>query len=344
MPRPVSNLPNPWLSTSVEWLDEPPLARLEVFEETAASILTRNESPDVSFRWSVNPYRGCMHACAYCYARPGHQYLGFGAGTDFDRKIVVKTNAPDRLDAELGRRAWKREPIVFSGVTDCYQPLEASYELTRRCLEVCLRHANPVAVITKSALVRRDVELLFDLERAAGARVYVSIPFADDRKARRIEPGASSPSRRFETLAALASRGIPTGVAVAPLIPGLNDVEVPAILRRARRAGARHAFMTLLRLPAEVRPVFRERLSEAFPERSAKVLAALRETRGGKLSESRFGARMTGKGPRWSAIEQLFELERRRLGFEEEPADDARAGLPPDRDGPAARQGELFES
>lgn len=342
MPRPVSNPPNPWLSTSVEWLEEPPPARLEVFEETARSLLTQNESPDVPFRWSVNPYRGCMHACAYCYARPGHQVLGFGAGTDFERKIVVKLNAPELLRRELGRRGWDAEPIVFSGVTDCYQPLEASYELTRRCLEACLERRNPAAVVTKGALVRRDADLLADLERAAGARVYVSIPFADESTARRLEPGASAPGRRFETLAALASRGIPTGVAIAPLIPGLNEAEIPAILRRARRAGARHAFLSLLRLPAEVRSVFRERLEEAFPARARKVLSALREARGGRLSESRFGARMTGSGPRWRMIAELFELERRRLGYEPEPAQGARhAAL---RRAPRARQGELFDA
>ena len=338
MPRPISNPPNPWLSTSVEWLEEPPSARLEVYEESAATVLTRNESPDVPFRWSVNPYRGCYHACAYCYARPGHQYLGFGAGTDFDRRIVVKVDAPERLRAELARRSWKGETIVFSGVTDCYQPLEASYELTRRLLEVCRERRNPVALITKSALVRRDADLLADLQRVAGARVFLSIPFADDEHARRIEPGAASPTRRFETIAALSARAIPTGVAFAPVIPGLNDDQIPAVLRRARRAGARDAFLVLLRLPAEVRPVFLERLAEAFPERAAKVVAALRDVRGGKLSEHRFGARMSGLGPRWQAIQSLFDLERRRLGYAEEPPEAHRVGPEP-----APRQGLLFD-
>jgi len=299
----------------VEWLEAPD-ARLEVFEEDARTVLARNESPDVPFRWSVNPYRGCQHACAYCYARPTHQRIDFGAGTDFDRRIVVKRNAPECLRRELASRSWKREAIAFSGVTDCYQPLEAVYGLTRRCLEACLERRNPVGIVTKAALVRRDADLLAELERRAGAHVFVSIPFADDATARRIEPGATAPSKRFETLRALSLAGVPTGVAVAPLIPGLNEEDVPTILTRARRAGASRAFLMHLRLPAEVLPVFRERLEAAFPGRARKVLRAIAESRGGRLNESRFGARMRGSGPRWDAVRRLFELQCRRLGLE----------------------------
>ncbi len=224
-PRRVSNPPDPWSSTHVEWLEEPPPVALEVYEEDAHSIVATNDSPDVGFERSVNPYRGCQHACAYCYARPTHPYLGLGAGTDFDSKIVVKRNAPELLRRELAnlRRAGRTSPLAFSGVTDCYQPLEASYELTRRCLEVCLEFRQAVGVITKSALVRRDQELLARLERRAGARVCLSIPFADDGDARRLEPFASSPTTRFETLRRLSAAGVPVGVAIAPLIPGLND-------------------------------------------------------------------------------------------------------------------------
>jgi DNA repair photolyase len=318
MLMPISNPPNPWDSIYVEYLGEPPEARLEVLEEEAGSILAENESPDVGFRWSINPYRGCFHACAYCYARTSHEYLGFGAGTDFDRKIVVKVNAPELLRAQLSRRVWKGETIIFSGNTDCYQPLEAVYELTRRCLEVCAEYRNPVAIITKGALVRRDVELLARMSREASASVALSIPFSDDAMARSIEPNASLPSQRFETLRILSEAGISTGVGVAPVIPGLNDSQISAVLERARSAGATSAFMTLLRLAGQTLPVFRERLERAFPERARKVWGAIQQTRGGKFNESRFGLRMHGVGPRWEAIRNLFDVECRRLGFNEE--------------------------
>src|SRR4051812_35386883 len=191
MVRPVANPPNPWSSTHVEWLEEPPPAALSIFEEEARSVLSENDSPDIGFRYSVNPYRGCLHACAYCYARPSHQYLGFGAGTDFDRKIVVKKNAPEVLRRELMRPSWTGERIMFSGNTDCYQPLEASYGLTRGCLEVCLDFQNPVSLITKSVLVRRDLDLLVELARRASVSFHMSICFADDEAARKMEPYAS---------------------------------------------------------------------------------------------------------------------------------------------------------
>jgi len=302
----------------VEYLGEPPEAELEVFEEEARSILAENESPDVGFRWSLNPYRGCFHACSYCYARTSHEYLGFGAGTDFDRKIVVKVNAPELLRRQLLRRSWEGETIVFSGNTDCYQPLEAVYGLTRRCLEVCAEFRNPVAIITKGALVRRDVDLLARMSRHASVFVSLSIPFSDDGMSRAIEPNASLPSQRNETLALLSAAGIRTGVGVAPVIPGLNDSQISAVLERARAAGATSAFMTLVRLSGQTLPVFRERLEQAFPNRAAKIWSAIRQVRGGKLNESEFGARMHGVGPRWTAIRSLFDVECRRLGFNEE--------------------------
>jgi DNA repair photolyase len=314
MPRPISNPPNPWASTEVAWLEEPPPARLEVFEERARSIIARNQSPDIPFRHSVNPYRGCQHGCAYCYARPGHQHLGFGAGTDFETRIVVKTNAPELLRAELARAGWRgRERLVLSGVTDCYQPLEACYRLTRGLLEVCLEFRQPVTLITKSALVRRDLDVLAKLQARAGAAVYVSIPFADAERCRRIEPATASPATRFATLRALAGAGIPCGVSVSPLIPSLNDADVPAVLTQAAEAGATSAFLTLVRLPAEVEPVFLERLREAFPDRADRVLHAIEEARGGKRNESAFGRRMTGRGARWEATAELFRIHARRL-------------------------------
>ena len=315
MPRPVSNPPNPWRSTHVEWLGEPPPATLEVFEEAARTVLSQNDSPDVPFRYSVNPYRGCFHGCAYCYARPGHQYLGWGAGTDFERRIVVKIDTPEKLSLELARPALRGERIAFSGVTDCYQPLEASYELTRRSLEVCLARGNPVGVITKAALVRRDIDVLARLARGPGASVQMSIPFADAAVARAMEPFAPPPSKRFEAMRALSDAGIETGLALAPLIPGLSDADVPKLLESAARAGATSAFLVLLRLPGEVEGVFRERLEEAFPDRASKVLGALREAHGGRLYDNRFGARMSGVGARWQATEDLFLMHCRRLGL-----------------------------
>ncbi len=340
--RPVSNPPNPWESVHAEWLGQPPEAALEVFEEAAKSIIAENDSPDVGFRCSVNPYRGCFHACAYCYARPTHQYLGWGAGTDFDRRIVVKTNAPELLRRELMRKSWKGETLVFSGVTDCYQPLEAVYGITRRCLEVCAEFRNPVGIVTKGALVRRDADVLAQLAREADAVVYVSIPFADDAAARRIEPNASPPSQRFETLARLAEAGIRTGVAMAPVIPGLNDSDIASVLGRAREAGALSAFLTLLRLPAEVLPVFEERLAEAFPDRASRVWSNLQQARGGKKNEPRFGARMEGVGPRWAAISNLFEIECRRLGFNRDKGEAGARTATFRRPGPTQRA--LFDS
>lgn len=337
MLRRVWNPPNPWSTTSVEWLGEPPAAELEVYEEEARSVLSENSSPDVPFRFSVNPYRGCFHACAYCYARPSHQYLGFGAGTDFDRKIVVKRNAAEVLAKELGRRR-SDEAIVFSGNTDCYQPLEAHYRLTRACLLVCKDFRQRVAIITKGALVQRDGELLAELHRRAGVRVVISLAFADAATARLVEPHTSSPERRLEALAALAERGIPTGIALAPIIPGLNDEQIPEILRRAASAGATSAFMNLLRLPGEVEESFRRRLEETAPGRVSKVLSALRDARGGALSESAFGERMRGRGPRWKLVEDLFRLhcKRNSLAAEGDLPEEARPT------GPTLRQSTLF--
>jgi DNA repair photolyase len=316
MARPVANPPNPWASTHVEWLGDPPAARLQIFEEEARSLLSANDSPDIPFRWSVNPYRGCYHGCAYCYARPTHQYLDWGAGTDFERKLAVKVNAPEVLRRELQRPSWQGEPIHFSGNTDCYQPLEASYELTRRCLEVCLAQRNPVTVVTKGSLIRRDAELLAHLKTVAGATVHISIPFADPALSRALEPYAATPEQRLETIARLTAVGIPTGVMVAPLIPGLNDRQIPEILSAAARAGAVTAAMTLLRLPREVLPVFRERLAAALPENAGKVWSGLREMRDGRLDDADFGSRMRGRGPRWQAIRDLFALHCRRLGLQ----------------------------
>jgi DNA repair photolyase len=300
----------------VEFEDEVPLATLRVFEEEAKSAIQRNKSPDVGFEFSINPYRGCYHGCSYCYARPSHEYLGFGAGTDFERVLVVKKNLPELLRSELEARSWKGERIVFSGITDCYQPLEAYYRVTRRCLEVLLEYKNPASLITKSAIVARDADVLAPLAKSADARVMFSVPFDDDDVARKVEPGASAPSKRLAAMRTLADAGVPTGVMIAPVILGLNEHAIPNILARARDAGARWAGMSLLRLPGSVKDVFLERTEADFPGRAKKIVQAVKETRGGRLNDPRFGSRMTGEGERYRAVEAMFELQREKLGYE----------------------------
>jgi DNA repair photolyase len=317
--RRIDNPKSPYDLQALEWLEEAPFAALEIHEERAKTILSENTSPDLNFSYSLNPYRGCFHACAYCYARPSHQYWGFGAGTDFERKIIVKVNAAELLRARFERKDWLGESVVFSGNTDCYQPLEASRRLTRACLEICAEYRNPVVIITKSALIRRDIDVLVRLQAQASLRVFFSIPFNDDAQARAIEPGASAPSKRFAALAALAQAGIDVGIALAPIIVGLNDNQLPKLLLRASEAGAKFAFKTALRLPREVSQVFEPRLREAFPDAADKVMSGIMQIRRGKKNESAFGDRMRGHGPRWDLIEDLFALHCQRLGLNQAP-------------------------
>ncbi len=314
-PRRVWNPPNPYLTEQRDLLGEPPNAELEIYEDESRSILSHNDSPDLGFSWSVNPYRGCFHACSYCYARPTHEYFGLGAGTDFERKIFVKLRAPELLEASFRTPSWKGALIIFSGVTDCYQPLEAGYKLTRRCLEACLEFRNPVGIITKSLLIRRDAELLAELAKEADAGVSMSIPFHDETIARIIEPGAPTIKRRFETMEILANAGVPVSIGVAPIIPGLNDMAIPTLLKEAKRRGATGAFRTLLRLPGSVRAAFFHRLQQELPGYAAKVEHRIRETRSGKLYDSRFGHRHSGDGPYWDSITQVWDVWTRRLGF-----------------------------
>ena len=315
----VNNPPNPWITTRHEWLGEPPEAKLEVFEETATrSIINGNDSPDIPFDYSVNCYRGCTHGCTYCFSRPTHEYLGFGAGTDFDRKIVVKVNAPELLRREFMKKSWKGDRLVFSFTSDPYIPLEASYQLTRKCLEVCLEFRNPVGVITKSALVRRDLEILARLASEARAAVYFSIPFLDREVTRALEPFAPSPEARFSAMRDLASAGVEVGLAIAPIIPGLNEHQIPALLEMAHAAGARKAFINLLRLPGSVEPYFLERLEATLPLRVRRIVNRLREVKGGTLNRAGFHERMHGEGPYWQMITRSFDLHSRRLGFNQE--------------------------
>jgi len=461
--RPISNPPNPWLSTEVEYLEEIPPAELEVYEDHTREILAHNDSPDVGFSWSVNPYRGCFHACAYClsgetqilmgdgskrplaevrtgdviygtvissddrryirttvlahwktekqafrimledrttlvasgdhrflteagwkrvadlrglirerfpcigqardmetqrvtsaakfrvvsvealgtnvpmydittgtgdfiangvvshncYARPTHEYLGLGAGTDFERKITVKPEAPRLLREAFERRSWKGELVVFSGVTDCYQPLEASYRLTRGCLEVCAEYRNPVGIITKSPLVERDLDVLQELHRHAQVSVSVSVPIWDREHAHAIEPYVATPQRRIKTIERLAAAGLKVGVNVAPVIPGLSDADIPRILEAAHAAGARRAGFVFLRLPGSVKQVFEQRLRESLPLRADRVLNRVREARGGKLYDSRWGVRGRGEGTYAEAARALFDATVKRLGMNE---------------------------
>ena len=468
MLKPVSNPPNPWSTTEVEYFEDAPPARLEVYEDHTREILAHNDSPDVGFSWSVNPYRGCFHACAYClagdtaismgdgstrplaeirvgdvihgtirrggerryartrvvahrrsakqafrirldggsgivasgdhrflskrgwrtvargtavrgtqleigdsllgvsdrtrpaagasvkasaalrvasieplgveipmydittgtgdfiangvvshncYARPSHEYLGLGAGTDFDRKITVKPEAPRLLREAFERPTWKGELIVFSGVTDCYQPLEASYRLTRGCLEVCAEYRNPVGIITKSPLVERDIDVLQALAKVADLGVTVSIPLWDREHARAIEPHVASPQRRMQIIERLAAAGLDVGVNVAPMIPGLGDEDIAHILEAAAAAGARRAGFVFLRLPGNVATVFEERLRASLPLRADRVLGRVREARGGKLYDSRWGVRGRGEGRYAEAARALFESTARRVGL-----------------------------
>jgi DNA repair photolyase len=311
----VENPPNPWLTHSVEWLGEPPEAKLEVFEETETrGIITHNDSPDVGFDYTVNCYRGCIHGCTYCFSRPTHEYLGYGAGTDFDRKIVVKVKAPELLRKELMKPSWKGDEIVFSFTSDPYLPLESHYQLTRQCLEVCAEFRNPVSVVTKSALIRRDIEVLQELTRRASLGVFFTIPFTDRESARAVEPFAPLPAARFHAMADLAAAGIKVGIGIAPVIPGLST-DIPELLKRAKEAGATHAFINMLRLPGSVAPYFEERLREKLPTKAERILNRIREARGGKMNSSVFGERMRGKGQYWEATERLFRIHCEKLGF-----------------------------
>lgn len=314
--RQEANPHNRFLSTEVEWEDgvEMPQA-LRIHEETAKSILSSNDSPDIPFRYSVNPYRGCAHACAYCFARPTHEYLGLGAGTDFDTQIYAKVNAAELLRKKLSSPSWTGEAITFSGVTDCYQPAEHRLKLTRACLEACRDFANPVSIITKSTLIVRDLEVIGELNQAAGAGVVISVPILDAGVARLIEPFAPPPDLRFKALEKLSKAGLPTGISLGPVIPGLTDSDIPALLARAKDAGATFAFYVMLRLPGAVREVFLERVRRLLPERAGKIEHHIRETREGDWYQSKWGERMSGAGRMADMVAQIFSVHARRLGF-----------------------------
>jgi DNA repair photolyase len=296
-------------------VQDQPGPRTQFLKDTSRSIIATNDSPDVGFSASINPYRGCEHGCAYCYARPTHEYLGFSAGLDFESKILVKEDAPALLRRELAAPRWQPQVLGISGVTDPYQPVERRLQLTRRCLEVLAEFRNPVAIITKNHLVTRDLDILAELARHDAVVVFLSVTTLDGELGRTLEPRASQPSGRLAAIEELSRAGVPVGVMVAPIIPGLTDHEMPAILAAAAQAGARFAGYTMLRLPLAVAPIFEQWLSQNVPEKKDKVLARLREIRSGKLNDPRFGSRMRGEGLLAETIKDLFTMARKRAGI-----------------------------
>lgn len=289
--------------------------KTEFFEDNTSTIIASNQSPDVGFERSINPYRGCEHGCVYCYARPAHEYLGFRSGIDFETKIMVKSKAPELLRRELSVPGWKPQMLAMSGVTDCYQPAERKLKLTRACLEVLLEFRNPVGIITKNHLVTRDLDILKQLAGFDAVMVHFSITSLDPELSARMEPRASSPSFRLAAIRELSRAGIPVGIMAAPMIPGLTDHELPAILKAAAEAGARTAGYVPLRLPFENKDLFENWLSEHFPDRKEKVLNQIRSFRGGKLNDGNFVSRMRGQGPVAAQLSQIFEVHCRRLGL-----------------------------
>ncbi|MDX2081010.1 MAG: PA0069 family radical SAM protein [Terrimicrobiaceae bacterium] len=314
------NPPNRFEALAVE-LDEPAERnpRTQFLRETSGSIISRNDSPDISFGASLNPYRGCEHGCSYCYARPYHEYLGFSSGLDFETRIIVKTNAPKLLREMLSSPKWVPEVLGMSGVTDCYQPIEKRLELTRACLEVLAEFRNPVGVITKNHLVTRDIDLLTELSRHHACAVHISLTTLDPNVSRRMEPRAALPDHRLDAIQRLADAGIPTGVVLAPLVPGLTDHEIPALLKAARAAGARRAAYSIIRLPHAVKEIFSSWLEENFPGSREKVLSRIRDLRGGRLHSSTFGERLRGTGIWAEQIRAMFVAARDREGFDPTP-------------------------
>ncbi len=281
---------------------------IEYIADASKSIVSENNSPDIPFRYSLNPYRGCIHGCSYCYARNTHEYLGLSAGLDFETKIFVKHDAAKLFREFLSKKGWRPEQISFSGVTDCYQPAERTFRLTRRCLEVALECKVPIGIVTKNALVLRDLDILKQMAAHRLTHVHISITTLDPELARVMEPRTSVPAARLRAVQMLSDAGIPVGVMVAPIIPGLNDSEIPAILTAAHEAGAKTAGYILLRLPLTVEPVFQEWLNRTQPQKAQKIEGLIRSTRAGELSSSQWGERMRGQGPIAEQVQDLFRV------------------------------------
>lgn len=321
------------------WQEEDPRPLRTVFlRDDTRTVLSRNTAEDLPFDYGVNPYRGCEHGCSYCYARTYHEYLGFSAGLDFESKIVVKHDAARLLEAELAKPSHRPGKIAMSGVTDCYQPVERKLGITRACLEVMARFRQPVALITKNALVARDVDHLAELARHGAVCVYLSVTTLDPKLARILEPRASSPRSRLEAMRRLADAGVPVGPSAAPMIPGLNDSELPAILAAAKEAGASFAAYSMVRLPGAVAGIFGDWLERHFPDRKEKILNRVRSARGGALNDSTPGQRMRGDGEAAAQLRALHHATCRRLGLATRPPELSTAAFRRVLPG----QGELF--
>jgi len=315
--RYVKNPPNPFEKYSAEFIGEPPPTKLEIFEETATKkVITKAFASDWEggWRFTVNCYRGCVHGCTYCFARRYHEFLGYGAGTDFETKIVVKPNAPHILRQELKKTHDKIPHLDFSFATDPYIPMEASYELTRRCLEVCAEFRVPVAVITKSPLVTRDIDVL---QRLSKVSVFFSLPFLTKEKSNPFEPYTPVPEARFRAMKTLSDAGIAVGIAVAPVIPGYNESDIPRLLERAKECGATRAFMSMLHIDSDsIEEYFVQKMHERLPAtRVSKILNTIKRERGGKIQHGSFKERDRGRTEQWEVTRKLFEFHTRRLGF-----------------------------
>jgi len=319
--------------------EERPHPRTQFFFDASESILSRNDSPDVPFTYGLNPYRGCEHGCAYCFARPYHEYLGWSSGLDFESKILVKLRAPELLRRELSSPRWVPESITLSGATDCYQPCERHFRLTRGCLEVCAELRQPVSIVTKNALVTRDLDLLASLAKDNCAAVYVSVTSLDSDLAGQLEPRASRPAARLRAIRELSAAGVPVGVMVAPVIPGLTDHELPGILAAAAEAGARRAGYLIMRLPYAVKDVFLAWLDTHAPTKKARVLDRVREIRGGQLNVSDWGKRHVGEGIFAGQIRELFTVAARRAGLNQDRVELSTAHFRP----PGGKQMDLFQ-
>ena len=321
----ASNPPNRFeqihLERDADWNpEEDPARQTQFFVDGTQTVINYNDSPDIGFEASMNPYRGCEHGCIYCYARPTHEFLGFSAGLDFESRIMVKRNAPELLRRELSSPKWRPQVVAMSGVTDCYQPIERKLRITRQCLEVFAEFRNPVGIITKNHLVTRDIDLLSELARHSAVEVNVSVTTLDAELTPRLEPRASLPAHRLAAITALAQAGIPVGVLAAPVIPGLTDHEIPSIIAAAADAGAKFASYTTLRLPYGVANLFEEWVSRHFSDRKEKILNRIRSIRDGKLNDPNFGSRMKGQGIFAEQIAQLFAVACRKARFPARPA------------------------
>jgi DNA repair photolyase len=317
---PLINPPNRFERLHVEPdldapIEEQPHPQTHFYDDATESILAKNESPDVPFSYGLNVYRGCEHGCAYCFARPYHEYLGWSSGIDFETKILVKKRAPELLRRELSSSKWQPQVVVMSGATDCYQPAERHFRLTRKCLEVFAEFRNPIGIITKNFLITRDVDLLAELAQYQAVAVHITITTLDAELAGRLEPRAARPEHRLRAIRQLADAGVPVGVMVGPVIPGLTDHEMPSILDAAAKAGATRGSYVLLRLPYAVKDVFTHWLDTHAPTKKERVLARVRELRGGKLYDSDWGARMRGEGIFAEQMQNLFTIASRRAGL-----------------------------